>query len=88
MVVTEFYDSRTILPPHQLIINAIGDIDVAAEALAGAQSLLAHTTAPVVNSPAAVLATGRCDIARRLSGVPGVITPKTMTLSRELLDRP
>lgn len=85
LVTTEFYDSRTALPPHQLIVNAIGDADVAAKALAGAQSLLAHTTAPVINPPAAVLTTGRCDIARRLSAVPGVVTPKTLTLSRELL---
>ncbi len=85
LVTTEFYDSRTALPPHQLIVNAIGDADVATAALAGAQSLLAHSTAPVINPPAAVLATGRCDIARRLCCVPGVITPRTMTLSRELL---
>jgi hypothetical protein len=32
-----------------------------------------------------VLATGRCDITRRLSGTPGVITPRTITLSRDLL---
>jgi aromatic-L-amino-acid decarboxylase len=84
-VATDFYDSRTTLPPHQLVVNAIGDADVAAAALAGAQSLLVHTTAPVINPPAAVLATGRCEIARRLSGLPGVITPRTITLSRELL---
>jgi hypothetical protein len=88
LVVTEFYDSRTTLPPHQLVVNAIGDADVAAGALAGAQSLLAHSTAPVINPPAAVLATGRSEIARRLAGVPGVITPKTITLSRELLAAP
>ena len=88
LVVTEFYDSRTPLPPHQLVVNAIGDADVAAGALAGAQSLLAHSTAPVINPPAAVLATGRSEIARRLAGVPGGITPKTITLSRELLAAP
>jgi len=88
LVATEFYNSNTALPPHQLIINAIGDADVASAALAGAQSLLANTTAPVINSPAAVLATGRCEIARRLSAVPGVVTPRTMTLSREQLAAP
>jgi hypothetical protein len=76
------------LPAHQLVFNAIGDVDVAAEALAGAQALLAHTTAPVMNPPAAVLSTGRCDIARRLSGVPGVITPNTIILARETLASP
>jgi aromatic-L-amino-acid decarboxylase len=84
-VATEFYDSRTTLPPHQLVVNEIGDAEVAGAALAGAESLLVHTTAPVINPPAAVLATGRCDIARRLAGVPGVITPRTITASRELL---
>jgi glutathione synthase/RimK-type ligase-like ATP-grasp enzyme len=88
LVVTDFYDSRTILPPHQLVINSIGDADLASAALGGAQSLLEHTQAPVINPPAAVLATGRCDIARRLAAVPGVITPKTLTLSRKLLAAP
>ena len=89
LVVTEFYDpSTTPLPPHQLIVNAIGDADVATSALGGAQSVLAHTTAPVINSPAAVLTTGRCDIARRLAGISGVVTPKIISLSRELLGSP
>ncbi|MGO9649211.1 MAG: pyridoxal-dependent decarboxylase [Terriglobales bacterium] len=88
LVVTDFYDPKITLPPHQLVVNSIGDADLAAVALAGAQSLVAHTTAPVINPPAAVLATGRCDIARRLSGVPGVITPKTIAFPRELLAAP
>jgi len=88
LVVTDFYDSRTTLPPHQLVINSIGDADLAATALVNARSLLARTAAPVINAPAAVLATGRCEIARRLSGVCGVITPKTITLSRKLFATP
>jgi hypothetical protein len=88
LVATEFLDANTILPPHQLVINSIGDADSAGAALAGAQALLAHTTAPVINAPGAVLATGRCEIARRLTGLPGVITAKTVTLSRELLAAP
>jgi len=51
----------------------------------GAQSLLAHSVAPVINAPSAVLATGRCEIARRISKVSGVVTPRTVTLSREAL---
>ena len=85
LVATEFYDPSMSLPPHQLVFNAIGNVDLASEALDGAQTLLARTTAPVINSPAAVISTGRCDIARRLSSVPGVITPNTRTLARETL---
>ena len=62
------------LPPHEVVFNAIGDADLAAPALAAAQSLLALTTAPVINLPSAVLATGRADHAR-LSRMPGVVMP-------------
>jgi aromatic-L-amino-acid decarboxylase len=85
LVAAEFYDPSTKLPPHQLVINAIGDADVAAKALLGAESLLSQTTAPVINRPQAVLASGRCEIAQRLSELPGVIAAKTLTLSREVL---
>ena len=84
-VATEFYNSSVPLPPHDLVVNAIGDADLTGPALAGAQSLVAHTIAPVINAPAAVLATGRCEVALRLASVPGVVTPRTITLSRELL---
>jgi aromatic-L-amino-acid/L-tryptophan decarboxylase len=85
LVTTEFYDSKTILPPHQLVVNAIGEADGAAAALTGALAVLANTTAPVINPPAAVLATGRCDIAHRLAHIPGVISATTATISREQL---
>jgi len=85
LVATEFYESTTPLPPHQLIVNAIGDADVAGAALAGAEALLARSTAPVINAPSAVLASGRCAIAQRLASVPGVVTAKTLTLPRESL---
>jgi aromatic-L-amino-acid/L-tryptophan decarboxylase len=85
LVTTEFYDSKTILPPHQLVINAIGEADGAAAALNGALAVLTKTVAPVINPPAAVLATGRCEIARRLSHIPGVISANTITMSREQL---
>jgi glutamate/tyrosine decarboxylase-like PLP-dependent enzyme/glutathione synthase/RimK-type ligase-like ATP-grasp enzyme len=84
VVVPEFYDAKVPLPPHQVVFNAIGDADLAAPALAAAQSLLAGTAAPVINPPAAVLATGRADHAR-LSRLPGVVAPAAVTLPRELL---
>jgi aromatic-L-amino-acid/L-tryptophan decarboxylase len=88
LVVTEFYDASTELPAHQLVINAISDADIAGAALAGAQRLLADTNAPVINPPDAVLTTSRCEIARRLAQVPGVTTPRTETISRDLLAGP
>jgi glutamate/tyrosine decarboxylase-like PLP-dependent enzyme/glutathione synthase/RimK-type ligase-like ATP-grasp enzyme len=87
VVVPEFYDAKVPLPPHQVVFNAIGDADLAAPALAAAQSLLALTSAPVINPPSAVLATGRADHAR-LARLPGVVVPTTVTLPRELVSSP
>ena len=87
VVVPEFYDPKVPLPPHQVVFNAIGDADLAAPALAAAQSVVALTSAPVINRPSAVLATGRADHAR-LAHLPGVVTPATVTLPRELLSSP
>ena len=85
VVVAEFYDRNRALPRHQLIFNAIGDADLSANALAAAQSLVALSDARVLNPPSAVLATGRADNAQRLSQLPGVIAPATVTLPRDLL---
>ena len=87
VVVPEFYDPKVPLPPHQVVFNAIGDADLAAASLNAALSVVALTTAPVINLPSAVLATGRADHAR-LSRLPGVVMPVTVTLPRELLCSP
>jgi hypothetical protein len=50
--------------------------------------VLALTTAPVINAPAAVAATGRSDSSQRLAGIPGVVTPAAATLPRTLLAGP
>jgi aromatic-L-amino-acid/L-tryptophan decarboxylase len=88
IVFVEFYNSAAPLPPHRIVFNAIGDADFAAPAIAAAQAVLALTTAPVINAPAAVAATGRSDNAQRLAGIPGLITPEAITLPRALLAGP
>jgi aromatic-L-amino-acid/L-tryptophan decarboxylase len=85
IIFVEFLDPAVPLPPHRLVFNAIGDPDREAPALAAAQRVLALTNAPVINSPAAVGATGRSDNAQRLAGIPGVVTPGAVTLPRALL---
>jgi glutamate/tyrosine decarboxylase-like PLP-dependent enzyme len=85
VVFVEYFDPAAALPPHGVVFNGIGDADLAAPALAAAQSVLALTTAPVINAPEAVAATGRSDNAQRLSGIPGVVTPGATDLPRALL---
>ncbi len=78
----EFYDSELPLPPHALVVNAIGDADLCAVALSRCEELLVRSPAPVVNRPIRVRATGRAQIARRLGAISGVIAPRIDTLHR------
>jgi aromatic-L-amino-acid decarboxylase len=88
VVVADFYDTKIPLPEHCLVFNGIGDPDIATEALLAAVTLLASTSMPILNPPSAVLHTGRCDNARRLEGVAGLITPATAVFSSLVLAGP
>jgi len=73
----DFFDLDQPLPPHALVMNAIGDADFCADALARAEVLLRATTAPVINRPEHVRVTGRVENAARLGAIPGVRAPRT-----------
>ncbi|HKT17754.1 MAG TPA: tetratricopeptide repeat protein [Stellaceae bacterium] len=81
----EFFDPAQPLPPHAILFNAIGDADRCGEALAHADAIVARSTAPIVNRPEAVRATGRAANARRLAGIPGLVVPAVASLSRPAL---
>jgi len=85
VVVTDHLDPSASLPPHQLIFNAIGDADLCEPALSAAIGLIARTSAPVINDPHAVMKTGRISNAERLAALPGVVTPKTLSVPRDIL---
>ncbi len=63
------------LPPHDLVLNLIGDADDGAEALAAAISFQDHATAPVLNDPRRIAGTARHDVARLLAGIEGLVIP-------------
>jgi hypothetical protein len=71
----DYYPPGSALPPHDLIVNAIGDADLCGEALERARDLVAASHAPIINAPAHVLLTRRLDNARRLAAIDGVIAP-------------
>jgi glutathione synthase/RimK-type ligase-like ATP-grasp enzyme len=74
------------LPPHRLIINAIGDADLCRFGLDAAELLLLDCPSPVINAPTLVKESGRLQNVVRFSQIPDVITPKTVQLSKvELL---
>ena len=75
-VYADFFDPGDPLPAHGLIVNAIGDADLCPRALANAERIVAASTAPLINPPGRVRATGRRDNARRLSAITDVRTPR------------
>lgn len=81
----EFYDPTQPLPPHVLVLNAIGDADLCGEALSHAEEVIARTAAPVVNPPSLVRATGRVANAKRLAKLLGVVAPAINAMRREAL---
>ena len=84
----EFYDPSIPLPPHAFVFNAVGDADMCREALTAAAAVIARTTAPIINDPSAVAATGRMANADRMRSIPGVITPKIQSVLRTTLETP
>ena len=84
---TDYADPVFELPPHQLVVNAIGDADLCGKALDRAEELLSRSAAPVINRPARVRPTGRAENAKRLAGIPGVIAPRIDRVSRQDLGR-
>ena len=85
VVVADFYDSSTPLPPHRLIFNAIGDADLCAPALEAATRIIAGAQVPVINDPRAVMRSGRSGNAERLCDIEGVRTARTNAIAREEL---
>jgi hypothetical protein len=85
VIVADYFDPWLPLPPHQLIFNAIGDADLCRPALEAAVQLVARSPAPVINDPRAVMKSGRIDNARRLAILPGVVTPRTLPVGRDIL---
>jgi len=81
-LVAESYADSTTLPPHDVVLNVIGDADRSARALDRAARALARTDAPVINRPEIVRVTGRAANAARFAGLEGVVTPRIATFAR------
>jgi hypothetical protein len=84
-LVAEFSDPQMLLPPHALIINAIGDAERCSTGLRTAAALLARAQAPILNAPRSVQLTARRLNARRFAQLPGVVAPRVVRLRRSRL---
>jgi glutathione synthase/RimK-type ligase-like ATP-grasp enzyme len=66
----------------------IGDADLCNPALEAAARFAKTASAPVINTPSAVIRTGRASNAQRLRALPGVVTPRTVIIPRAILTGP
>lgn len=81
----DYHDPQQPLPPHDLVMNAIGDADLCPLALERGEALVARSTAPLLNRPDRVKITGRAENARRLGSIPDVIAPRIEMRTRAAL---
>jgi tetratricopeptide (TPR) repeat protein len=72
-----------VLPEHALVFNGIGDADRCRFALEQLEQVLTRSTAPVINAPRCLSATGRVAMAQRLANIAGIRVPKMLELSHE-----
>jgi tetratricopeptide (TPR) repeat protein len=84
-VVPDFCDVSEPLPAHDLVINAVGDADQCGTSLEALTPLMDRLAKPVLNRPERVLTTGRADNARLLGKLEDVVTPRIVSLSRDVL---
>jgi glutathione synthase/RimK-type ligase-like ATP-grasp enzyme len=82
-VIPEFLAAGVPLPPHDLVLNAMGDAECCAAGLDAARRMLTQTDVRVINSPKNVLRTGRERNATRLAGIPGLRVPRTVRVRRD-----
>jgi hypothetical protein len=84
----EYFDESQELPAHDIVFNAVGDIERCQAALESAMNVARRSRQPVLNHPSGVLQTSRAQIAQRLAAIPGVVTARTMSFARAALDVP
>jgi len=87
VLAVEAHTTAPVLPPHDLVFNAVGDADLSAQAQDAAEGVLARIRAPVINAPSKVRLTGRAENARRLAGLAGVVTPRLVVAPRDQVPR-
>jgi hypothetical protein len=88
VLVTEYYNPKMPLPPHDVVFNSVGDADICRKGLEAACMIVRRTQRPVINHPLAVLKTGRLSNVMRLRSVPNVVVPQMAAFKRRMLIGP
>jgi hypothetical protein len=87
-LIAESVPPDIVLPPHDVIFNAVGDADRCERALAAAVRIVAASAAPVANDPERVRETTRLRNAQRFAALDDVVTARTLPFRRDDLASP
>ena len=79
-VVADVYAETDVLPPADIVFNAISDADRNHAALLAMTGVLDGGKAPVINDPQRVIGTARAALAGRLANIAGVVAPRVATV--------
>ena len=71
------------LGPYAVVLNAIGDPDVAVASQPAVDAFLTDCVTPVLNPPARIEATSRHRIGETLAGIEGLVAPRTIRLTAD-----
>lgn len=72
-----------IPPPHDCILNAIGDPDLMPPLAPSVRHLLDTTDRPVLNHPDRIGLTGRANLPALLAGIPDIVVPPVSRVARK-----
>jgi tetratricopeptide (TPR) repeat protein len=72
------YDVEALAENADVVVNLISDADLGLDLIAPLGELVANLRKPVINHPALILGTDRESISKRLSGVQGVVMPRSI----------
>ncbi len=75
-------DQQDALPSHDVVLNAIGDADLAEPSAQAVDRFLAVTNRRVLNAPDRVALTRRDRLPQRLEGLDGVVAPRAVRVAK------
>ena len=74
-------DDEVLLPPYDLVFNAIGDPDFMPPLPVPVQHVLQNSAPPVLNNPTRILNTHRSSLPDLLKGIANVVVPPVIRLT-------
>lgn len=84
-IIAESYTPDLFLPEHDVVFQAIGDVELCVRAVEIAREIAARSNKPLINDPSCIVHTSREENSVRFRELENVVTPLTVTFDRNQL---